>query len=153
MTITEAIREPPPKRSTELANAVYDDWKRKAIDTAKKRAAAQFADYESFKNMVLTAHLKPLGEKIDHDGKLSPSRGVVLPDALPAVAASAVRQRASHFPFCACCCQLPMEDTTCITMCTLLTAWMRSEEWQQLVQVCQGTAAVLDLIPSVSSTT
>ncbi|PNH11606.1 Coiled-coil domain-containing protein 103 [Tetrabaena socialis] len=32
-----------------------------AIDEAKKRAVSQRVDYDSFKNMVLTAHLKPLG--------------------------------------------------------------------------------------------
>lgn len=68
MTVAEVV--PPPKRSKELENAVYDDWKRKAIDTAKKRAVAQYADYESFKNMVLTAHLKPIGEKREVEGAI-----------------------------------------------------------------------------------
>jgi len=50
----------PPKSSKELANAVYDDFKRKVIDAAKKRAVSQNVDYETFKNMVSVAHLKPL---------------------------------------------------------------------------------------------
>ncbi|KAL6759894.1 PR46bm [Haematococcus lacustris] len=50
----------PPKTSKELSNAMYDDFKRKAVDAAKKRAVAQNVDYESFKNMVAVAHLKPL---------------------------------------------------------------------------------------------
>lgn len=58
----------PPKRSKELENAVYDEWKRKAVDTAKKRAVAQYVDYDTFKNMVLVAHLKPIGEKEQHQG-------------------------------------------------------------------------------------
>lgn len=58
----------PPKRSKELENAVYDDWKRKAVDSAKKRAVAQFVDYDSFKNMVLVAHLKPIGDTVTHEG-------------------------------------------------------------------------------------
>ncbi len=31
-----------------------------AIDEAKKRAVSQRVDYDTFKNMVLTAHLKPI---------------------------------------------------------------------------------------------
>ncbi|GFR44031.1 hypothetical protein Agub_g5187, partial [Astrephomene gubernaculifera] len=50
----------PAKISKELANAAYDDFKRKAIDEAKKRAVSQRVDYDTFKNMVLTAHLKPI---------------------------------------------------------------------------------------------
>ncbi|KAF5833665.1 hypothetical protein DUNSADRAFT_9975 [Dunaliella salina] len=50
----------PPKSSKELSNAVYDDFKRKVIDAAKKRAVSQNVDYETFKNMVSVAHLKPL---------------------------------------------------------------------------------------------
>nr|Q94EY1.1 RecName: Full=Coiled-coil domain-containing protein 103 homolog; AltName: Full=Protein PR46bp [Chlamydomonas reinhardtii]AAK70875.1 unknown [Chlamydomonas reinhardtii]ADF43150.1 PR46bp [Chlamydomonas reinhardtii] len=50
----------PSKVSKELANAACDDFKRKAIDEAKKRAVAQRVDYDTFKNMVLTAHLKPI---------------------------------------------------------------------------------------------
>nr|BCL66087.1 hypothetical protein [Volvox africanus] len=50
----------PSKVSKELANAAYDDFKRKAIDEAKKRAVLQRVDYDTFKNMVLTAHLAPI---------------------------------------------------------------------------------------------
>lgn len=50
----------PPKLSKDLANAVYDDWKRKVIDDAKKRAVSQNVDYATFKNMVSVAHLKPI---------------------------------------------------------------------------------------------
>lgn len=32
---------------------------KQAIDEAKKRAVSQRVDYDMFKNMVLTAHLKP----------------------------------------------------------------------------------------------
>ena len=63
--------KPVPKRSKELANAVYDDWKRKAIDSAKKRAVAQFVDYETFKNMVSVAHLKAIGETCEATGATS----------------------------------------------------------------------------------
>ncbi|KAG2486205.1 hypothetical protein HYH03_015167 [Edaphochlamys debaryana] len=49
----------PAKVSKELSGAAYEDFKRKAIDEAKKRAVAQRVDYDTFKNMVLTAHLKP----------------------------------------------------------------------------------------------
>lgn len=31
-----------------------------AVDEAKKRAVLQRVDYETFKNMVLVAHLKPI---------------------------------------------------------------------------------------------
>ena len=51
----------PPKRSKELQTAAYDDWKHKAVDDAKKRAVAQYVDYDTFKNMVSVAHLKPIG--------------------------------------------------------------------------------------------
>ena len=51
----------PPKRSEELNNAFYDDWKRQEVDSAKKRAVAQYVDYDTFKNMVSVAHLKPIG--------------------------------------------------------------------------------------------
>ena len=40
------------KSSKELEAAIYDDWKRKAIDNAKKRAAAQGVDYPTFANLV-----------------------------------------------------------------------------------------------------
>lgn len=35
-----------------------------AIDEAKKRAVGQHVDYETFKNMVLVAHLKPLSAQV-----------------------------------------------------------------------------------------
>lgn len=41
------------KRSKELEAAIFDDWKRKAIDDAKKRAAAQGVDYPTFANLVI----------------------------------------------------------------------------------------------------
>jgi hypothetical protein len=41
-----------PKSSKELTNAIYDDWKRKAVDTAKKKAVSQAVDYDTFKNMA-----------------------------------------------------------------------------------------------------
>lgn len=59
----------PGQVSSELRNAIYDDWKRQAVDTAKKRAVAQFADYETFKNMVSVAHLRPIGEKTSGMGE------------------------------------------------------------------------------------
>lgn len=31
-----------------------------AIDAAKKRAVAQFCDYDTFKNLVAVAHLRPI---------------------------------------------------------------------------------------------
>eukprot|EP00798_Chlamydomonas_sp_ICE-L_P011935 gene11935-15044_t len=49
-----------PKTSKELATAGYDDFKKQAIDAAKKRAVGQYVDYDTFKNMVAVAHLKPL---------------------------------------------------------------------------------------------
>jgi len=49
-----------PKTSKDLQNAIYDDFKRKVVDDAKKRAVAQHVDYETFKNMVSVAHLRPL---------------------------------------------------------------------------------------------
>jgi len=49
-----------PKTSKELQNAIYDDFKRKVQDEAKKRAVSQHCDYETFKNMVSVAHLRPL---------------------------------------------------------------------------------------------
>jgi hypothetical protein len=58
----------PPKVSKELKDAFYDDWKRQAVDSAKKRAVAQYADYDTFKNMVSVAHLKAIGEKSTRAG-------------------------------------------------------------------------------------
>ena len=60
----------PPKRSKELENATYDDWKRQEVDSAKKRAVAQYVDYDTFKNMVLVAHLKPIGQGTVNVGAL-----------------------------------------------------------------------------------
>ncbi|KAL0037757.1 hypothetical protein WJX77_010955 [Trebouxia sp. C0004] len=40
--------------------AVRDDIKRQAVDAAKKRAVGQHVDYDTFKNMVAVAHLRPL---------------------------------------------------------------------------------------------
>lgn len=61
----------PQQVSGELENAVYDDWKRQAVDAAKKRAVAQLADYETFKNMVSVAHLKPITAEKSCQGKRS----------------------------------------------------------------------------------
>jgi hypothetical protein len=52
----------PPTTSKDFQTAIYDDWKRKAVDEAKKRACAQASDYETFKNLVSVAHLRPIGE-------------------------------------------------------------------------------------------
>ncbi len=49
-----------PKTSKELAHAIEDDRKYKEVDAAKKRAVAQRVDYDTFKNMVSVAHLRPL---------------------------------------------------------------------------------------------
>ncbi|MEW5303826.1 MAG: hypothetical protein WDW36_006480 [Sanguina aurantia] len=59
-----SVLSAPIKTSKDLANAAYDDFKRKAIDEAKKRAVGQHVDYETFKNMVLVAHLKPLSAQV-----------------------------------------------------------------------------------------
>eukprot|EP00243_Klebsormidium_subtile_P004574 TRINITY_DN1865_c0_g1_i1.p1 TRINITY_DN1865_c0_g1~~TRINITY_DN1865_c0_g1_i1.p1 ORF type:complete len:402 (+),score=47.99 TRINITY_DN1865_c0_g1_i1:249-1454(+) len=48
------------KVSKELASAVQDDARRKAVDSAKKRAVSQHVDYETFQAMVSVAHLKPI---------------------------------------------------------------------------------------------
>ncbi|QDZ18392.1 putative dynein attachment factor [Chloropicon primus] len=49
-----------PKLSKELDNAIEDDRRYKQVDSAKKRAVAQRVDYDTFKNLVSVAHLKPL---------------------------------------------------------------------------------------------
>lgn len=68
---TTMVHNPVPQKSSkELENAVYDDWKRKAVDAAKKRAVGQYVDYDTFKNMVLVAHLKPIGEQHHGSGEL-----------------------------------------------------------------------------------
>lgn len=47
------------KKSKDLGGAIQDDWKRQAIDSAKKRAAAQNVDYPTFANLVRAfLHLK-----------------------------------------------------------------------------------------------
>ena len=48
----------PFKFSKELQNAMYDDYKRQAVDNAKKRAVAQRVDYDTFKNMVSTGNVR-----------------------------------------------------------------------------------------------
>ncbi|DBA90051.1 TPA: hypothetical protein ACH3X2_004316 [Trebouxia sp. C0005] len=48
------------KASKELQSALQDDIKRQAVDAAKKRAVGQHVDYDTFKNMVAVAHLRPL---------------------------------------------------------------------------------------------
>lgn len=81
MTLSNSV---PPKRSKDLENAVYDDWKRKAIDSAKKRAVAQMVDYDTFKNMVLVAHLKPLTSKSEVEDNLQSPGWSVGRDGKPA---------------------------------------------------------------------
>ena len=49
-----------PKTSRELQSAIDDDKRKQAINDAKFRAVAQHEDYDTFKNMVSVAHLKPL---------------------------------------------------------------------------------------------
>ncbi|MCO5577159.1 hypothetical protein L7F22_030983 [Adiantum nelumboides] len=51
------------KHSKELQTAVEDDKRRQEIDLAKKRAATQNVDYESFAALVSMAHVKPLERK------------------------------------------------------------------------------------------
>ena len=46
-----------------LANLLAEDKLRAQQDDAKKRAVGQLADYDSFKNMVATAHLTPMDTK------------------------------------------------------------------------------------------
>ena len=78
----------PPKRSKELENATYDDWKRQEVDSAKKRAVAQYVDYDTFKNMVLVAHLKPIGQGTVNVG--APQSSVAIREALAHVVQSSV---------------------------------------------------------------
>ena len=40
------------KQTKELRSAIYDDWKRKAINDAKFRAVEQNVDYSTFANLV-----------------------------------------------------------------------------------------------------
>ncbi|KAI5060193.1 hypothetical protein GOP47_0024613 [Adiantum capillus-veneris] len=58
-----------PKHSRELQRAVEDDNRRKEIDSAKKHAAAQNVDYESFAALVSMAHIKPFERKRGQQGK------------------------------------------------------------------------------------
>ncbi|KAG0589539.1 hypothetical protein KC19_1G027800 [Ceratodon purpureus] len=51
------------KESKELRTAIYDDWKRKAVNDAKFRACDQHVDYPTFANLVSVAHLKPVVRK------------------------------------------------------------------------------------------
>jgi len=50
----------PVKASRELARAVEDERHRAEVDAAKKRAVGQLSDYDTFRNMVSVAHLRPL---------------------------------------------------------------------------------------------
>ena len=50
----------PVKASRELARAVEDEAHRAQVDAAKKRAVGQLSDYDTFRNMVSVAHLRPL---------------------------------------------------------------------------------------------
>ncbi len=55
------------KTSKELDAAIEDDrlhWQR---DAAKKRAVAQRSDYDTFKNMVSVAHLRPIQAPDTHE--------------------------------------------------------------------------------------
>jgi len=46
--------------NSELSNANEADYRRKVQDDAKKRAISTLCDYDTFKNMVSVAHLKPI---------------------------------------------------------------------------------------------
>ena len=48
------------------ANASRDDWMRSVQDQAKHRAVRQMEGYDTFKNMVSVAHLKPLQHGLKH---------------------------------------------------------------------------------------
>ena len=50
----------PVKASRELARAVEDEAHRAQVDAAKKRAVGQLSDYDTFRNMVSVAHLRPV---------------------------------------------------------------------------------------------
>lgn len=52
----------PPTSSKDFQTPIYDEWKRKVVDEAKKRAVGQASDYETFKNLVSVAHLRPIGD-------------------------------------------------------------------------------------------
>lgn len=59
--------EPVVKSSWELETAIHDDRLRQQRDDAKKRAAGNLADYETFKNLVSVAHLRPLQAQVAVD--------------------------------------------------------------------------------------
>ena len=59
--------EPVVKSSRELETAIHDDRLRQQRDDAKKRAAGNLADYETFKNLVSVAHLRPLQAQVAVD--------------------------------------------------------------------------------------
>jgi hypothetical protein len=59
--LEERIR-PPKKAKDAFPTPELDDRRKQLIDAAKKRAVAQHSDYETFKNMVSVAHLRPLGD-------------------------------------------------------------------------------------------
>lgn len=40
------------KEMKELCNVIYDDWKRKVIDSVKKRVVVVYVDYLIFVNLV-----------------------------------------------------------------------------------------------------
>eukprot|EP01018_Ginkgo_biloba_P030171 Gb_15186 [translate_table: standard] len=61
------------KYSKDFRNPVQDEGHRQLIDNAKKRAAAQHADYPTFAAIVSAAHLKPFHR--DRDGLLKASGG------------------------------------------------------------------------------
>ena len=72
-----------PKASKELDSAIEDDRKYKEVDSAKKRAVAQRVDYDTFKNLVSVAHLKPLQAPDEIvRGALRPTRRVQRREAL-----------------------------------------------------------------------
>jgi hypothetical protein len=59
----------PPTSSKDFQTPIYDEWKRKMVDEAKKRAVGQAADYETFKNLVSVAHLRAFGDPAMKQGK------------------------------------------------------------------------------------
>uniref|UniRef100_A0A7R9V6A5 Uncharacterized protein n=1 Tax=Chlamydomonas euryale TaxID=1486919 RepID=A0A7R9V6A5_9CHLO len=92
----------PPKQSKELASAIYDDWKRQVVDEAKKRAVGQNVDYETFKNMVSVAHLRPIGaaKTVKHEAMLPSWRynddGTAPSSEQQAIAAAAMALRSKE---------------------------------------------------------
>ena len=53
-----------PFEKSQLSTLEEQDKLYRQRDEAKKRAVGQLADYESFKNMVSTAHLAPMDTKV-----------------------------------------------------------------------------------------